>query len=159
MSLTRFLDIFPEVSLPVTLTDEAARVFSQENGLIGQGLLEQFVLPFEEETPDEFTEFVPCFLVPRTGDFHALVYWRASLMNYQFVLLTLDKNGHFIDRKTLAGTFSRENELWQSVATIDEDWQILVVSGRQSDGEWYDASASTKNSMELLPEGHIVFQS
>jgi len=159
MSLKRFLDIFPEVALPVTLTDEAARVFSQENGLIGQGLLEQFVLPFEEEAPDEFTEFVPCFRIPATRDFHALVYWRASLMKYQFILLTLDKEGRFIDQKTLAGTFSRENELWQSVATIDEDWEILVVSGRQSDGEWYDASASTKNSMELLPEGHIVFQS
>ena len=77
-------------------------------------------------------------------------------MRYQFVLLCLDKTGRLIDRKVLSGTFSRENTLIQSVATIDEDWEILVVSGQAAEGTLYQASSSSSFRLELLPEGQIV---
>ncbi|MBK6948016.1 MAG: hypothetical protein IPH16_08125 [Haliscomenobacter sp.] len=84
------------------------------------------------------------------------MFWRASLMRYQFVLLCLDKAGRLIDRHVLAGTISRENTLIRSVATIDEDWEILVVSGQAPEGTLYQASSSSNFRMELLPEGQIV---
>lgn len=155
-SLDDFIGFFPEVRLPVTLTDAMASVFSQTNPPAPQELIAQFILPYEEEAADELTEFVPCFRIPETHDFHALVYWRASLMRYQFVLLCLDKTGRLIDRKVLSGTFSRENTLIQSVATIDEDWEILVVSGQAAEGTLYQASSSSSFRLELLPEGQIV---
>lgn len=155
-SLNRLIDLFPEIRLPITLTDEMAHVFGQTNGLISEELLDRYILPYEEEGHDEFTEFVPCFRIPATHDFHALVFWRAGLLKYAFTMLTLDKQGGFIDRRVLAGTFSAENELVQSVATIDEDWEILVVSGKSKPGDLYDASTSSKLNLELLPEGQII---
>ncbi|MBK8043542.1 MAG: hypothetical protein IPK21_13315 [Haliscomenobacter sp.] len=56
----------------------------------------------------------------------------------------------------LSGTISIENTLIQSVATIDEDWEILVVSGQAAEGTLYQASSSSSFRLELLPEGQIV---
>lgn len=155
-SLEHLLELFPEIRLPVTLTDELSHIFSQTNGLIADDLLEQYILPHEEEGADEFTEFVPCFRIPATHDFHALVYWRAGLMKYSFTMLTLDKQGQRIDRKELSGTFSSGDVLIQSVATIDEDWEILVMSGKSTQGSTYEAATSQKQTLELLPEGQII---
>lgn len=155
-SLEYLLELFPEINLPITLTEESAHIFSQTNGLIADDLLERYILPHEDEMADEFTEFVPCFRIPATHDFHALVFWRAGLMKYTFTMLTLDKQGQRIDRRELAGTFSTEDLLIQSVATIDEDWEILVVAGQSRQGSTYDASASQKQTLELLPEGQII---
>jgi hypothetical protein len=45
-----------------------------------------------------------------------------------------------------------------SVATIDADWEILIVSGKQPAQEKFnfDASKSTRQQLEILPEGRIV---
>ena len=153
--LQEFLAAFPKIQLPVTLTMDLAHVFSQNNDPLPETLVEEFLLPLGEER-DDFTEFIPCFSFPDTEGFHALVYWKASLMRYSYILITLDKNGTLIDRAVVAGTFSDQNSLIQSVATIEEDWDIVVMSGQASLEGPYDAASSKMTTMELLPDGKLI---
>ncbi|MAT55038.1 MAG: hypothetical protein CMN32_11205 [Saprospirales bacterium] len=106
---------------------------------------------------DELTEFVPCFRIAGIKDFHALVYWKATVMNYQYVLATFTKSGLLIDRAVIAGTFSDGKVITRSFARLDDDWTITIVSGQlEGSEENYDASSSRTIEMDLLPDGKIV---
>lgn len=152
-----FLSRFPELTLPLVLGEEAHREFSKTNEPLSQELILQFIQPFESMPYDELTEWVPCFRIPETHEFYAIVYWRAGLMDYQYILMTYTRSGDLIDQRAIAGTFSDGKVLTQSVATLDEDWIISIASGQadaqQSD---YNASSSRAYQLELLPEGRIV---
>lgn len=160
IKFSHFLEKFPEVELPVTLSDESHLDFSRMNDPLPQAMVEEFILPLEQIPEDEYTEFIACFRLGDTDDFHSIVYWRAGLMNYQYTLATFTKKGEFIDKQVIAGTFSDGDTLTKSIATIDEDWEILIVSGQSSASrdEQYDASSSTAHKLELLPDGSIVRQ-
>lgn len=152
-----FLEYFPELELPVTLTDESHFVFAKENQPLSSIATATFILPHEPDA-DEFTEFVPCFRIPETFDFHAVIYWMANLMNYQYVLASYSKEGALIDKKVIAGTYSNAQQLTTSVATIDIDWIIHIVTGQSKhESLLYKASGSKTTQMELLPEGNIIF--
>lgn len=156
VSFEQFLDYFPETKLPVTLSEDAAHRYSQINEPFHQLAIEQFIHPIETEY-DELTEFVPCFRIPETHAFHAVVYWKAGLMNYQYVLATFTKKGELIDRRVLAGTFVQGDVMTQSVATIEEDWMIYVVSGQGlAHDDLYEAGRSRAFELELLPDGLII---
>lgn len=157
VSFSHFLKKFPVVELPVTLAEEAHHAFSSKNGPLPALMAEQFVLPLEGQAADDYTEFVPCMKIPETGEIHAVIYWRAGLLNYQYTLACFTQKGELIDKRIIAGTFSDGEVLTSSVATIDEDWTIYVVSGQvKSDEKDYDPSSSTAVKLELLPEGKIV---
>ncbi len=156
IKLSAFLEMFPEVKLPITLTEESQRIFSASNEPFNQAMVEQYLTPLEDGEIDEFTEFVPCFRIPETYDFHAIVYWKAELLQYQYVLVTFAKDGQFIDKRIIAGTFYDGKALTASVATINEEWEILIVSGQSAGGENYDPQSSRHQRMEILPEGQIV---
>lgn len=156
VSLKHFIERFPEARLPITLTDSSQRVFSATNEPFPQLVIDQYLAPLEGEPVDEYTEFVPCFRIPDTTDFHAVVYWKAELLNYQFILTTFSKKGELIDKKVIAGTYFDGNSLVSSVATIDEDWEILIVSGKTEDEKIYDATGSKTTKLELLPDGQII---
>jgi hypothetical protein len=154
---SHFIEKFPEIDLPITLNIDSHHIFSQQNDPLNAIIIDQFIAPFELEPMDDYTEYIACFRLPNTYDINAVVYWKAGLLTYQYTLLTFDKNGRGIDKKVIAGTFSDGDLLTQSVATIDEDWTIHVVTGQQiGNDENYDASASRAFQLELLPEGTIV---
>ncbi len=152
-----FLEIFPVVELPVTLNDEVIREFSAANEPIPALAITQFIAPYEAELPDELTEFVACFKIPETHSFQAIVYWKAGLMTYEYTLATYTDGGELLDKRVLAGTFFDGKNVTQSVAIIEEDWEILVTTG-QSDknAPLYDATISRITKLELLPEGQII---
>ncbi len=152
-----FLKKFPKIELPVTLTDESARHFSQQNDPLPSLMIEQYISPYDPVEADDATEYVPCLQIPGTSGFKALVYWKASLLNYGYVLLTFTSKGEFIDQKGIAGTKVEGDVLALSVATIDEDWVIHVVGGVSSATEInYNPSDSQSFQLELLPTGQIV---
>jgi hypothetical protein len=66
------------------------------------------------------------------------------------------KEGQLIDKQVIAGTFYDGYTLTTTVATIDEDWTILMVSGQSSSDTNYDASGTRTQKLELLPEGQII---
>ncbi len=154
--IEQFLQAFPEVALPVSVTEESASAFERENGAISERLVHEFILPLEEDA-DELTEFIPGFRIRGIKDFHAVVYWKAGLMNYQYVLVTFEKSGKPIDRLVIAGTFSDGRVITRSAARIDEDMTIYIVSGQLAGSdEEYEAGSSTTRELELLPDGKIV---
>lgn len=89
-----FVAKFPPVSMPATLGEDTHHVFSTENDPLSDELIAQFIHPTEEVVPDdEFTEYVPCFAINDTNEFIALVWWKAELLNYEYVLATFNPKG------------------------------------------------------------------
>lgn len=157
VSFEQFLEMFPLIEFPVTLGEDTHLTFSRENEPLQATLIEQWIVPLEG-TLDEFSEVVAGFRVPDTHDFHAVLYWKAGLMSYQYVLVTFEKNGTPIDRRVVAGLHTDANTMTRSVATFDEDWMIYVVTGqvRTEQQEDYDPTKSKAFELELLPNGKIV---
>ncbi len=156
MTFNQFLQKFPEVKLPISITEESASEFSLDNDPLPQKAIEDFILPMEEEF-DDLTEFVPGFRIEGLKDIQAVLYWKAGLLNYQYILATFEKTGKLIDRQVIAGTVSDGRSLVRTVARIDEDLTIYMVSGLAEGSEdEYDASTSTAKEMELLPDGRMI---
>lgn len=157
--LEDLLLFFPKVELPVTFSDDYISTFSVNNKPIPSALIEEFILRWEGEEVDEFTEYVPCIQVPETDDYQALVYWKAGLLRYEFILVTIDKAGTLISRKPIASTLSDNNTVRKSVARIDEDLIIHIVAGENEGDREYDPAKSQGFSMEIIPTGDIIFTS
>lgn len=153
-----FISAFPPIELPITLTDETIHLFNKNNPPFPTPMVEQYLIPLEQGEVDEYTEFVPCFSISDTHEFLAVVYWKGGLMNHQYILATFSKKAELIDKRVIAGTFSDNELLVTSVATIDPDWEILIVSGKQPAREKFkfDATKSTRQQLEILPEGKII---
>lgn len=157
VEFANFIERFPAVDLPVTLGEDMHMTFSSENPPLQSLMVSQHLLRAEDKLPDEYTEFVPCFRIKETHAFHAVVYWRAELLDYQYIMATFDKEGNVIDKRVLGGTHVAGNTVTKSVPTIDADWTIHVVSGQaDAEAKIYDPTASTAFELELLPDGMIV---
>ncbi|MFK8104169.1 MAG: hypothetical protein AB8G15_16700 [Saprospiraceae bacterium] len=158
ISFKHFLEKFPKIELPVTLTEESSLSFSRTNDPLPALMIEQFLQPIDEGEIDDYTEYIACFKIPKTNLFHAIVYWKAGLLNYEYILATFTKKGELIDKKVIAGTKSDGKSLTQSAATIDEDWIIYIVGGvalLQSTKN-YEPTSSQSISFEMLPSGQII---
>ncbi len=156
VSFSSFLNKFPEIDLPITLSIDTHFTFSKNNKQLHPLEVDQFISLIEGPIEDEFTEVIPCFSFKDTNDFHAIVYWKAALLDYQYVLATFTKKGVPIARKVIAGTFSDGVNIAQSVATIDSDWTINIVTGAAGLKEEYDATKSTAIEVDLLADGNIM---
>ncbi len=158
IKFSEFVRKFPAIKLPITITMESSRHFSQQNDPFPPLMIQQFILPYEENINDdeEFTEYVPCLRIKGTKGMQALLYWKAGLMTYDYVLITFTDKGAFIDKRVIAGTKVEGDSLVMAVATIDEDWVIHVVGGVSSATSTdYNPSNSQSFELELLPSGHI----
>jgi hypothetical protein len=151
-----FINAFPETELPIDLTEDTQSVFSKENRPLSKQMIEEYIVPIDDSI-DEFTEYIPCFRIPRTKDFHAIVLWKAGLMNYEYFVLTFDKKGSLIEKKMIAGTQVKGDALLRTVTTIKKDWTIASVVGvvAANDDLAYDPATSLDSILELTPEGRI----
>jgi len=153
VSFEHFLEKFPEIELPITLSDDSAIEFSKNNDPLPSRIIHEFI----DDQEDEFTEYIACLRIPKTLDFHAIIYRKAALLNYQYVLATYDKKGKLIDKSAIAGTYSNGKSLTKSVATIEEDWIIYIVSGQTAaKASTYDPTTSNAFNLELLATGEII---
>ena len=153
-----FVNKFPEVDLPITLGEETHHIFSQQNPPIPAAMIEQFILPLEDETEvDELTEFVACFRLPAEKEYTALVYWKAGLLSYQYRLVTFGKDEKPIDSRVIGGTYYDGEQLTQSVATVQENGQVIIASGQEAPGGGsFEASKSTAYRVQIGTKGKIV---
>jgi len=152
-----FKTYFPEVELPITLSDENVVTFSSENKALPAGFIAEYIQPIEKEI-DELTEFIPCLKIPNTENYTALIYWKGSLMKYEFILVTYDKNNRFICRRSIASVIVDGDLVKKSVASIDEDLIISIIAGenQKADAE-YDPKNSKAFTMEILGDGEVIF--
>lgn len=157
VSFQGFLEKFPEVEFPITLGEDTHHAFSIKNDPIPARMVEEYIFPLEEDAVDDLTEFVACFRLPAQKEYQAIVYWKAGLLNYQYVLATFGKDEKLIDKRVIGGTFYDGDRLTQSVATIKEDGQVIIASG-QGDPleEHFEASGTTAYRVQIGTKGKIV---
>ena len=156
VSFTNFLKKFPPIELPVTLGSDTHIEFSRLNKPLDPLEIADYILPLEDSSPDEFTEYIPCFCIPDTADFIGIVYWRAGLMDYQYRLVTYDKAGQVVANEVIGGVFSNGDMIAQSMVTIDASWTIHIVSGQgKADAFVYNPLESTTKELELFKDGLI----
>ena len=154
--LDKILHYFPETELPVLISEDHLSEFEINSDPFPQVFIDEVLLDWEKDA-DEFTEFIPCFRLPKEEKFNAVVYWKGALLRYDFVMVTLDKNGELINKKSIANTIVHDNVIKKSVASIEPDLIINIIAGQTLDGEEYDASMSKAFAMEILPTGEIIF--
>ncbi len=157
VSFSSFLKMYPEVELPITLTDDLHHVFSKNNDPLPAAMIQTYMLE-EDEQPDEFTEYIACFRFPKTDKFNAILYWKAELLTYEYILVTYDKKGSQISKRVVAGTKVIDNALERTVATIEEDWIIHCIRGvaPADENKAFDPSSSQSLSLEILATGEII---
>lgn len=154
--LDKILHYFPETELPVLISEDHLSEFEINSEPFPQVFIDEVLLDWEKDA-DEFTEFIPCFRLPQEEKFNAVIYWKGALLRYDFVMVTLDKNGELINKKSIASTIVNDNVIKKSVASIEPDLIINIIAGQTLDGEEYDASMSKAFAMEILPTGEIIF--
>lgn len=156
IKLKHFLDKFPEVELPVTLRDDSHHDFAQTNDPLPAEMIQEYIVHYEATEPDELTEYIACFQLPiEKKDFKAVVYWKAGLLNYDYVLATYDiKIGSMIDKRAIAGTKVVGNSVKLIIALIKEDLSIHIAEGVEQGAE-YDADSTKIRRFEILDNGRI----
>ena len=123
---TEFIEFFPPLDTPFSLLPDLGQIPTVSLPL-PDVLMEAFIFPFEGEEMDEYTEFMPWGRIAGTEDFHALIYWKAGVMRYEFILATYKPDGTPINHAIVGGlTFDDENTL-HSVAVIQDDLSITIA--------------------------------
>ena len=159
ITFENFLQFFPYVELPYTITSETQRLISRKNDPLSVAWLYAFVLGKDREV-DEYTEFMPCFSIPETHGFWAVVYWEAALEGTTYWLTTFSKAGILIDQKKIAGTKYSGDGLYQMVCTISESWMFSSAEGKlDAAGNTVAVSSDSTHShtaLQLTGDGEIV---
>lgn len=159
ITFENFLNFFPLVELPYTITSETQRLISQKCDPLSANWMFNFVLG-KDAIIDEYTEYMPCFAIPNAKDFFALVYWEAGIEGSTYYLITFSKNGILIDKSKIAGTKYDSDGLYQMVCTISPTWLFSCAEGRlDRKGNTAPVSSNEKHlhiSLQLTGDGEIV---
>ncbi len=155
VSFEDFIHKFPVIRLPILLSPESQIEFSRDNTALHPLEIERFIGP---QNKDTLEEIVPCFRLPETNDFVAIVYWRAQLLVYEYVLASYSLQGELLSRKVIAGIKSNTQTVIQRAVTIDEDWNIYTSdSERDADQHLHtDMGKTSTKSYELIETGDIL---
>jgi hypothetical protein len=156
MNFEAFLSFFPVVEPSFTITEESIDHFRQNNEYLPEKAIVNWIEPIEGSEGDEFTEFFPCLRLPASANFEAIIYWKASLLRYEYILATLDKKGKLISKRIVAGMVIDNSVIIKSVANIDTDLIIHIVTGSFVGDDDLDTDSNRPFSMEILPSGEIV---
>ena len=84
---SEFIEFFPLLKPPFNLLPDISQIPSDTLPLPAP-LLDTYIYPFEGEEADEYTEYIPYARIEGTGNFHAIIYWKASVMQYEYILAT-----------------------------------------------------------------------
>lgn len=158
LPFSEFLQFFPEVDLPITLSDDSTLEFSRRNKPFTDDALNDFIFTWDTEV-DELTEFIPCCQIRASDAFHTIVYWKAGLNKYEYYLVTINKSGELINRKVISSTIIEESTIKKSLAHITEDLIIHIMAGAKNEQQLdYDPDMSKAFSMEILDDGNVIFE-
>ena len=85
-----------------------------------------------------------------------MVYWKADLLKYEYIIHTFDKKGKSLAKQVVASTTSDGKKIRQIVATIDPDLDIYIMGGDSTDTDNYDPEKSKAFSLEITPGGDFI---
>ncbi len=155
-----FLSKFPEVDLPVTLSEDIHFDFSRENDPLSDAMIEEYIRRYETngelENDGDLTEYVPCFKLKDGKNYYAVVYWKATLLQYDYFVATYNKIGALIDKRSIAGSVVKNDALIITVATLTADGLIFIAQGSETHSGDFDASAAKLRQLELTEDGFIT---
>jgi hypothetical protein len=157
-SFAEFIDFFPELDLPLSLLPDVSQIPVDPLPLPGV-LQDAFILPFEADEVDDFTEFVPFGRLSGTKDFYAMIYWKAGLLRYEYILATYSKEGEPLSHAIIGGIRYEEEGTLHSVAMVQEDLQIVIAEGL-ADMALSDLNTAQTQTyqMAILPTGIITYE-
>ncbi len=156
-SFLEFIQLFPVIELPITLSEESQGHFSKANPPIPAQYVQEYIAPLQKTEIDELTEFLACFQIPNAKEFVGIVYWKASLMTYEYILATFTNKGVLIDQQVLAGTTAEGAAIARTVATIDEEWDIFIVGGVEIlNANTNDGTNSEAMKLTITDQGQVV---
>lgn len=122
-------------------------------------LQEAYILPFESDEIDEFTEYVPFGKLSGIRDFHAMIYWKAGVLRYEYILATYSAEGEPLSHAIVGGLRYEEEGVLHSVAVIHEDMSITIAEGiAETDQSGLNADQTQTYQMAILPTGIITYE-
>jgi len=122
-------------------------------------LLEAYILPFEGDEVDEFTEYIPYGKIEGTKGYHAVIYWKASVMKYEFILATYSLDGQPTSHAIIGGVRYEEEGTIHSVAVVNENFQITIAEGLvEEDSDAVQPQETQSYFMSIQPTGEIVYE-
>jgi hypothetical protein len=143
INFSNFLSRFPEVEPPITLRDDSNHDF-EANPPLQDEMIEQYITRYEAVELDDFTEYMACFSLPKREKFQALVYWKAALLNYDFVIATFGKEGNMIDKKAIAG-----------IKVVGQDIARSIAEGVEVNGGDFNADTTKARRFQIAENGLI----
>jgi hypothetical protein len=154
---TEFIEFFPLLQLPLSLLPDFSLIPSETTPIPG-AMIEAFILPFEGDEVDEYTEYIPYGRIEGIRDFQALIYWKAGVMQYEFILATYSNSGHLLSHAIIGGLRSDQEGILHSVAVIEEDMSITIAEGLSvNEQESFDASNTSTYQMNIQADGFISY--
>lgn len=157
-SFSEFLEYFPILKPPVHLLPDIQQIPYSSQPLPGI-FLDAFILPFEGEEMDDFTEYIPIGRVEGTHDFYALIYWKAGIMQYEYVLATFSLAGKPLSHAIVGGIRYQETEVLLSVGVIHENMDITIAEGISTEEMAASIDDSNTYQMSIQPSGQISYGS
>jgi len=150
-----FIAQFSETEWPAIITETSYEDFSRENQPIPQILIDAYIAPFEQI--DEHTEFVACLKWEVNKQVTALLYWKAELLNYAYILATYDANGFQIDKHNIAGSDFKNKKAIRRVATITDNSSVHIIEGEEDlDAGHFDPADTDRYSLAIAEDGEII---
>ncbi len=157
MNLISFLKLFPVIAPPLTLTDESIFAFSKKNKLINQETALEVMSKLEPDFDEqEDREYVPCCALEVSDEFHTLIYWRASTLNYEYYVINLDKKGQLLDRRLIAGLIAQEGTVVRMYVSIDINLIFYIAAHAVDEQRVAQTEDAQTYSLEILPDGSII---
>lgn len=151
-----FIEFFPLIELPFSLLPDISQIPSHTIPL-PEVLLETYILPIEGEEVDEYTEYIPYGRLTGTKGFHAVIYWKAGVMQYEFILATYSLDGQLLSHAIIGGLRSDDQGLLHSVAVIHEDLSMTIAEGLSSNGKTLNPDEANTYQMTIKPSGQISY--
>lgn len=151
-----FIEFFPLLKPPFSLLPDISQIPSFSLPLPG-ALLDAYIIPFEGEEVDEFTEYIPYGRIEGTKNFHALIYWKAGVMQYEFILATYSLEGAPLSHAIIGGLRSDDHGLLHSVAVVHEDMSLTIAEGVAAEEDEIDLDQTNTYQMTIEPTGQITY--
>lgn len=153
-----FIEFFPPLELPLSLLPDISQIPVDPLPLPGV-LQEAYILPFESDEIDEFTEYVPYGRLAGTKDYYAMIYWKAGILRYEYILATYTVDGDPLSHAIVGGLRYEDEGILHSVAVIHEDLSITIAEGiAESDDAGLDLEQTQTYQMAILPGGIITYE-
>jgi hypothetical protein len=153
-----FIEFFPALELPLSLLPDISQIPVDPIPL-PEVLQDAYILPFESDEVDEYTEYVPYGRLAGTKDYHAMIYWKAGVLRYEYILATYSIEGDPLSHAIVGGLRYEEEGILHSVAVIHEDMSIIIAEGiAETDDVNLNPDQTQTYQMAILPTGIITYE-